>query len=396
MQVLKLLHELSAESLGDLHVSRRRSVWGAVGGLLRGRRCWLTHIGRSMDSAIAEKHSIKRVDRLLGNRTLCGERERWYQWLTGLLVSGSMHPVILVDWSNLDQRQEFFVLRAALAVGGRAIPLYEEVDSHYASVKVEKRFLRRLKAILPPGCCPILVSDAGFRTPWLNNVASMGWYYVGRIRHRHLVRAANETDWSSNKRLYQRATARPKCLGSYWITKSRPLLTSLTLYKGKKRGRVCYTAFGKPARARHTEKPSAAAREPWLLASNLPKALHSAHRVVALYRRRMQIEESFRDMKSPRYGFALRENMGRNPQRIANLLLLCALATLAQWLVGLVGLHSGLTKGLQANTERRRPVLSVVFVGARLIEKRLAMCRSQLCEALSSLRERARMQIEPG
>ena len=394
MQVLKLLHERSLKSLGDIHCVRRQSVWAAVGGLLRGRRCWLTHIGRSLSSSTTEKHSIKRVDRLLGNRNLSDERMRWYQWMARLLVSACAHPVVLVDWSNLDQRQELYVLRAALAVGGRAIPLYEEVEYRYANAKVEKRFLHRLKGILPPGCCPILVSDAGFRTPWLENVASMGWYYVGRIRHRHLVRTVNETDWSPNKQLYRRASSRPRSLGDYWITKSHPLLTHLTLYKGKKQGRVYYTAYGKPARARHSEKPSAAASEPWLLASNLPCELRSAHRVVALYRRRMQIEESFRDMKSPRYGFALRENMGRNPERVANLLLLCALATWAQWLVGLVGLHSGLFVGLQANTEKRNPVLSVVFVGARLIAKQLSMCRSDLLQAFHELQLRARHQID--
>ncbi len=108
----------------------------------------------------------------------------------------------------------------------------------------------------------------------------------------------------------------------------------------------------------------------------------------------MQIEESFRDMKSARYGFALRENMGRDPQRVANLLLLCALATLAQWLVGLVGQATGLIKGLQANTEKRKPVLSVVFVGARLIAKQLSIRRSDLLNALHELRTRARGQLE--
>lgn len=108
----------------------------------------------------------------------------------------------------------------------------------------------------------------------------------------------------------------------------------------------------------------------------------------------MQIEESFRDMKSARYGFAFRENMGRDPERVANLLLLCALATLAQWLVGLVGYHTDAVKGLQANTEKRKTVLSVVFVGARLIAKQLAIGRSDLLHALRHLRERAIDQLE--
>ncbi len=116
MQVLKLLHEMSSDALYVVHLRRRLSVWAAVGGVLRGRRLWLTHIGRSLDSGTSEKHAIKRVDRLLGNRQLAGERLQWYQWVTRLLVSDCAHPVVLVDWSNLDQRQELYVLRAALAV----------------------------------------------------------------------------------------------------------------------------------------------------------------------------------------------------------------------------------------------------------------------------------------
>lgn len=71
----------------------------------------------------------------------------------------------------------------------------------------------------------------------------------------------------------------------------------------------------------------------------------------------MQIEESFRDTKSTRYGFALRENTGRDKQRVANLLVLGALGYLATWLMGLHGQLQGLTKGLQTNTISTRAVL---------------------------------------
>ncbi len=57
-------------------------------------------------------------------------------------------------------------------------------------------------------------------------------------------------------------------------------------------------------------------------------------------------------------------------------------------------LHSGLFVGLQANTEKRKPVLSVVFVGARLIAKQLSMCRSDLLQAFHELQLRARHQID--
>ncbi len=389
MKVLKVLHELSSDALSELHKSRREAVWASVGGVLRGGRLWLSYIGRHIDTNAGEKHAIKRVDRLLGNKHLCSERVAWYRWIAQQSVGSSTHPIILVDWSNADLREEHYILRAALAVGGRALPLYEEVVGRLSDPQVEKRLLHRLAGILPQGCCPIIVSDAGFRTPWFRAVESMGWYYVGRVRHRNLVCPKDQHKWFSNKDLYEQANTRPKCVGEFHITKSSPFHTRLFVYKGKPKGRKYYVPHGTPAR----KKPGEVAREPWLLATNLPHGLRSAHRVVAIYRRRMQIEESFRDLKSPRCGFALRQNLGRDPQRIANLLLLCALAMLALWVMGLFGYQHGHHRLLQANTEKRRRVLSVVFVGKRLIAKQQPVLLSQLRQAIELLRASAIEQL---
>ena len=72
----------------------------------------------------------------------------------------------------------------------------------------------------------------------------------------------------------------------------------------------------------------------------------------------MTIEQAFRDLKAYRHGFAFRHNLGRNAERVANLLLLSALATLVVWLTGLIGFARGIAQSLQANTEKRRRVLS--------------------------------------
>lgn len=57
------------------------------------------------------------------------------------------------------------MLKAALPVGGRAISLYERVFpfKRYNSPGAHLEFLRHLRSILPEGCRPILVTDAGFR-----------------------------------------------------------------------------------------------------------------------------------------------------------------------------------------------------------------------------------------
>lgn len=78
------------------------------------------------------------------------------------------------------------------------------------------------------------------------------------------------------------------------------------------------------------------AREPWVLVASPALAHLSARRVVDLYRRRMQIEEGVRDLKSPRHGAALRHSMTRVPDRMDVLILLHALASVATRLRGQV------------------------------------------------------------
>ena len=54
-----------------------------------------------------------------------------------------------------------------------------------------------------------------------------------------------------------------------------------------------------------------------------------------MYSKRMQIEESFRDLKSHRYGMGFEDSQTRDPKRLSVLLLLNMLAGFAAWLLSL-------------------------------------------------------------
>jgi hypothetical protein len=393
MQAVKLLHKLSGKYLDRVHAYRHEAVWVGVGALLRGQRLWLTALGRHIVGGVEEKHSIKRMDRLLGNGHLNGERFQWYCWLARLVLGGCRHPVILVDWSDLDDQKCLYVLRAAVAVGGRALPLYEEVHERVGGTLMHRRFLKRLERIVGPGCLPVLVTDAGFRVWWYELVEEMGWDYVGRVRNRELLQWPSGGKWFANKRLHVRASCQAKALGGMWLSKRRPLWTQFYLYKGKTKGRVRRTRMGERCASGQSNRHAAREREPWLLVSNMARGSHAAKRVVRIFRTRMQIEESFRDLKSSRHGFALRENLGRRLERIANLLLIAALGVLATWLMGLHGYATNLHRGLQANTERRRRVLSVFFVGRRLLAKTTGVTGKELRQALRALHEHVLAQV---
>ena len=65
------------------------------------------------------------------------------------------------------------ILKAAVPVEGRANSIYEEVHPmrRYNNAKTHRRFLQRLNSVLPGGCCPIVVTDAGLRGSWFRDVS---------------------------------------------------------------------------------------------------------------------------------------------------------------------------------------------------------------------------------
>jgi hypothetical protein len=109
-------------------------------------------------------------------------------------------------------------------------------------------------------------------------------------------------------------------------------------------------------------------RAPWLLATSLPHERGSERRIKQLYATRMQIQETFRDTKSHRFGFGLRYARSTSLGRIhVMLLLLVALATLVLWLVGSAARAHNLARQFQANTISHRAVLSTPFLGRQFL-----------------------------
>lgn len=371
MHVLKMLQKNAADALPEIHKVRLEGVFAAVQGLLTGRQLWLTALGRNLPGPVEEKHKIKRVDRLLDNPHLQRERLAVYQWLARLIIGSCQRPLIVVDYADLDDRKAVYVLRAAIPIGGRAIPIYELAVSRYNQPQDCARLLRDLKQLLPADCRPILVTDAGFKAPWFRKVEEMGWYYIGRNLGRDYLQLPASSEWISARTLYSSATRTPRALGTLQIPRAAPLTTEGYLCRKPPRGRKRLTVQGRPRKNGRSLKRAHSERSPWLLLSNLPRRHQTAKRVVELYRRRMSIEEGFRDLKAHRGGFALRQNLGRDPRRLSILLLVAAIATLCAWITGMAGINAQKHYALQANTERRRKVLSVFTIGMRLIAQRM-------------------------
>lgn len=359
MRAATLLRKCLAPVLEAMHALRERVLLQAVEALVVGRRLTLMDIARSWIGAERVRGPLKALDRLLSNRHLRAAREHIYAGMAQWLVRGE-HPVIIIDWSELKANRSWHLLRAAVPVGGRTLAILDMVfpAGMQNSPKAEAMFLKRLRAVLPAGARPIVVTDAGFRAPWFRAVEAMGWYWVGRIRQRTMVRplgASQAPDqWTRSEALYALATRTPHDLGVFDTARCRPWRCRLVVYAKPPRGRKQLTCRGQPARNTYSRKIAKRESEPWLLAVTLKLHDLSARQVVTLYARRMQIELSFRDLKSHQYGMGFEDSQSRLGHRLDMLLLLNALSAFATWLVGLAAEAAGLDDWLTPFRSKRR------------------------------------------
>src|SRR5262245_61683702 len=182
MRVERILVQIWAQCRRRIHVVRVTAGMAAVQGLARVGRLSLTAIGRGIGGKTRPKHSIKRMDRLLSNPHLSVDRKVFFAAIGAQLLTGVTRPIVVIDWTKLVGN--FHALVAAVPFFGRALPIYVEVhrEKFLGNAKVEARFLRALRAILPTGSRPIVISDAGFRGPFFSTVTELGWHFVGRIR----------------------------------------------------------------------------------------------------------------------------------------------------------------------------------------------------------------------
>lgn len=368
MHALHILQQRLRVGCERMHLKRLQALMACVAAALDVQRLTITELGRALFSAAHPKHSIKRVDRLAGNDHLRRERSSVYSVVARWLVAGTPNPIIIIDWSDLARDRHYQLLRAAIPVGGRTLTLYEEVHplARLGSPRVHRIFLKRLKALLCEEAQPIVVTDAGFRSPWFQAVTGVGWHWVGRVRNADHVLPDDSAAWIPAKSLYAQASGRPRSLGPHQLTRSNATSCNLFVVKPPKQHRVAKSAYGKPLRSTENRARARMNREPWLLAASPSLVELRAREAVNIYAQRMQIEEAFRDLKCTRYGLGFELHMSRQRQRLATLLLIASLALLVLWLIGLAALAQGLQRRFQSNTRTTRAVLSL-FTLARLV-----------------------------
>ena len=386
MHASRIIQDLLRKQCPEMHAKRReclaRLVDAAQGGGLG-----VVKMGKSLGTGTALKHRIKCVDRLLSNPHLCAERIAMYRAIAHRLLATLCRVGIVVDWSELRADGSMQLLRAAVIVKERAVTVYEEVhpQKHLGSATIHRAFMRNLKSVLPPNCQPVIITDAGFRAPWFKMLTKQGWTWIGRIRNRDMVRRVREQAWQGCKTLYAQAGPTARDLGDFVYVRSNPTACWLVLMKSRPKGRHSTTKAGKPRRSKKSNQARAAQKEPWLLAVSPNLRTMSPAQVVRIYAGRMQIEQTFRDLKSTQWGMGMRTSQTRSAIRLAALLMIGALVAYALWLIGLALRHAG--HDISYGRTKSHPTLSILSLASYWLARAepLPISTRQLNDSLSEL-----------
>lgn len=371
MRATSTLFQFLSDFLIALPPRLLRAVEESMKAIWTGQDLSITGIGRNICGKARVKHNIKRVYRRLSNPDLHRAFNSLFANIAAKLIRPGSRPILLVDWTCFDKNH--YALVAAVPHQGRAIPIYVAVHptKHHATPNVERAFLHTLHhIILPNTTTPVLITDAGFRNPWLKQVRRLGWDFVGRLRGPVTVQPVESTSdiWQHHDLLFPKATATPSELGRYRCAKKNPLTSRLVTVKYRAPRQPSQRRSGPNPAGTNGEKYRKGAKEPWLLVTSLDEATFNATAIVGLYALRMQIEETFRDDKNRDSGVGLDASRSQTPEHLRGLRWLGALTSILTHTVGQVGEMLALHRHYQSNTTSERRVLSLPFLGRQLLQ----------------------------
>lgn len=333
MPVRPLCQKFFSEILSPLHLYRRRALLDATSAVISGASLSLTSIGRYLPGTACVKHKIKRMDRLLGNTRLHGECSAVFQRLTRRLTQHMPQVFILVDWSGYHSAS-FQLLRASLVCDGRSLPLMSRVVpvSLLSNTQIHEQFLSALAACFPEDTRVTIITDAGFRGRWYRQISERGWTYISRVLGRQYYKTGNE--WEPIADVVKKASCTPVYMGKGLLGGDKKARHEghFYLYKSKEKGRKSAHPKARACRANLEHKARLTGRFPWLIFTNTADL--TLRQVMKLYGRRMQIEQNFRDEKSGRFGFGLREGRNYSAGRLEVLALIATMVSVVMWLSG--------------------------------------------------------------
>jgi hypothetical protein len=331
------------------HKKRLYTLSAVVWAFLSSSRMSLASLGRALLGETKRRHKIKRVWRLVANGKFYPDAVMNGLAREAIAQFGAL--VVALDWVELRGGCRALVA-SACTKRGRALPVAWAVVNparfRRSQNAVEDAFMERLAKMLDaPRTC--VLADRGFRrATFLALLDRLGFGYVVRVCGKVHVAGARHAG----------------------------LLEACGLEEGGEGdlGAVEYREDG-AARTRLAWRWRWGQKEAWLLATNMKRK--SVNRVCDLYARRMEEEESFRDLKSHRFGAALRYVKLTGPERYARLLAVWAVGMWLLFAQGHAAVSRNLHMGLSTASNRRRD-LSLITIGRLLIREALGAPRALL------------------
>ena len=326
-----------------LRKSQTKTLAALVGAALSVGRASVAEIGRRLTGTTA-KHGIKRCWRFTANDrveisdAMSGvvrhllKRKRWKK----------KPLVVALDWTEV---RNFHTLMLGAVLRGRAVPLlwasYPEWQLAKSQNNLEEGLLRLFQTLLPAGVRVIVLADRGFgRTEMARFCQELGFHYVIRIKPDVWVRCPG-----FHGKLLDYPVKKGICrvLACSRFRKTKPVEQRVVV-RWKK---------GLPKKRDQC----------WFLMTDLPQ---SAYQLSELYAKRMTVEEFFRDGKSRRNGYALRNTQIKHADRFDRFLLILVLTYLLLVGLGLVA-RRDFPPGAWCSSNRQREC-SDFTIGQRMLD----------------------------
>jgi hypothetical protein len=325
-----------------LRRSQAKTLSQLVAAAMRCQRISLAAIGRNLLGTA--KHQIKRCWRFCNNRRI--ESADAMRGVARKLLKKRKRPLLIaLDWVDI---RKFQTLMAAAVLKGRSVPLcWASCKKHvYEGLKsrngFEESLLLVLASLIPPGQKVILLADRGFgRTELARFCQRHGFDYVIRIKPHVHVRCAGYTGKLLDYPVFKGIC---KLLKDVDYRQNEPVRQHI----------VVRWVRGLPGKR----------DECWFLMSSLRAG---PARISRLYGQRMTVEELFRDHKSKRNGWSLRDTQLKTPERLDRMLLILALAYLLLCGIGLLALETG--KPGQWCSNSQKGTCSVFVIGQVMLDR---------------------------
>jgi Transposase DDE domain. len=289
-------------------------------------------VGIQMGSA------LNRFYRLLRNPRI--DDQKLTSQLLRLLANPKQSLLIAIDWTKWHTPWQ--MLLASVVIGCRAIPVQNRVTSNtlpqWSQNKEEDEFLRLLVSTLTElGGVATFLCDRGFRrVSWIKLIKELKQHFVIRLIADVMIHKRGEC---RRLRDWHLGMGQTVDLGVVWLREDRALRIRV----------VGVWALGQ--------------KEPWWLATDLLK--DSLADVVALYDRRMAIEQQIRDTKGCRFGVKLIWTQFNKPQYLSRFVLLIAVALVLWTAVGQAVAEQN--PEVRLPCKRKGPRLSLLRVGIRFL-----------------------------